>query len=537
MFGLLFLKNINLQRKEGRKMKFSKSVLICLTAFSLILFASNGFAKTTLVYGTTEKVIDMDPANAYDFHTWEIFYNIYQGLYKYELGKTNLIPGLAESYKISGDGKEYTFELRKGLKFTDGTLFDANAVKWSIDRVMALKGDPSWLVTDFVDGVEVVDKYRVKFILKNPVAYFPSLVASVPYYPLNPNVYPQDKIIRDPSELKGGKLVGLGPYKVVSFKRDQEIVLDANPDYYGEKPKNDRVVIRYFADATTMRLALEKGEVDFVFKSLNPSDIMDLEKSAKIQTIKAQGPYIRYICFLTDTPPFDDKLVRQAIAAAVDRQPLLNKVFLGQNAPLYSMVPMGMWSHIDAFKQVHGDGDIQRARSLLSTAGYSESNPLEFDFWYTPSHYGDTEVDIAAVLKNQFEATGMMKVSVKSAEWAAYRDNWANKVMPIWLLGWYPDYIDPDNYTAAFAGTAGSKGLGIHFSDPAWDQKLVEGQKVTNMMQRTAVYQDLQRMWTDEVPTMPIFQGTLYLFAQKNIRGITISPTLQFIYAPIHRVD
>jgi peptide/nickel transport system substrate-binding protein len=198
---------------------------------------------------------------------------------------------------------------------------------------------------------------------------------------------------------------------------------------------------------------------------------------------------------------------------------------------------MGMWSHIDAFKQVHGDGDIQRARSLLITAGYSESNPLRFDFWYTPSHYGDTEVDIAAVLKNQLEATGMMKVSVKSAEWAAYRDNWANKVMPIWLLGWYPDYIDPDNYTAAFAGTAGSKGLGIHFSNPVWDQKFVDGQIVTNMMQRTQIYQDLQRMWTDEVPTMPLFQGTLYLFAQNNIRGITISPTLQFIYAPIHQVD
>ncbi|NIU59935.1 MAG: peptide ABC transporter substrate-binding protein, partial [Phycisphaerae bacterium] len=105
-------------------------------------------------------------------------------------------------------------------------------------------------------------------------------------------------------------------------------------------------------------------------------------------------------------------------------------VFLGQNAPLYSMVPMGMWSHTDTFKEVHGDGNIEKAKKLLKSAGYSESKPLTFDFWYTPSHYGDTEVDIAAVLKAQFEATGMMKVNVKSAEWAAYRDNWANSVMP-----------------------------------------------------------------------------------------------------------
>ncbi|MGD9280122.1 MAG: ABC transporter substrate-binding protein [Desulfobacterales bacterium] len=517
-------------------MKAIKIIIILLAAIGLVGVASSSFAKETLIYGTTEKIIDMDPGKAYDFHTWEIFYNIYEGLMKYKLGETMLEPGLAESYEISADGKEYTFKLREGVKFTDGTVFDANAVKWSIDRVMALEGDPSWLVTDFVDHVDVVDKFSVKFVLKNPVAYFPQLVASVPYYPVNPNIYPKDKLIRDPSELKGGKLVGLGAYQVVSFKRDQEIVLDANPNYYGDKPKNDRIVIRYFADATTMRLALEKGEVDFVFKTLNPSDIADLEKSTKVKTIKAQGPYIRYICFLTDTPPWNNPKLRQAVAAAVNRPQLINKVFLGQNAPLYSMVPMGMWSHTDAFKAELGDGNIEKVKKLLKEAGYSESKPLSFDFWYTPSHYGDTEVDIAAVLKNQLEATGVMKVNVKSAEWAAYRDNWSNKVMPVWLLGWYPDYIDPDNYTSAFAGTAGSKGLGIYFSSEKWDKKLVEGQTVTDPAKRTQIYKTIQQWWTQDVPTAPIFQGTLYLFSQKDVAGITISPTLQFIYAPIHKV-
>jgi len=519
-------------------MRKVKLLLFCMITVSLAIFPAQGFAKAkALVYGTTEKVIDMDPANAYDFHTWEIFYNIYQGLLRYPPGKTNLVPGLAKSYEISADGKEYTFKLRQGLKFTDGTPFDASAVKWSIDRVIALKGDPSWLVTDFVDHVDVVGKYAVKFVLKNPVAYFPSLVASVPYYPLNPKIYPKDKIIRDPSELKGGKLVGLGPYKVVSFKRDQEIVMDANPYFYGEKPKNDRIVIRYFADATTMRLALEKGEIDFAFKTLNPSDINDLEKSVKLQTIKAQGPYIRYICFLCDSPPFKDRVLRQAVAAAVNRPPLLQKVFLGQNAPLYSMVPMGMWSHIDAFKQALGDGNIAKARKLLASRGYSESKKFTFDLWYTPSHYGDTEVDMAAVLKDQLEATGMMKVNVKSAEWATYRDNWKNKVMPAYLLGWYPDYIDPDNYTAAFAGTAGSKGIGINFSDPYWDIKFVDGQTITDPEKRADLYEELQTLWTYEVPTVTIFQGMLYLFTQKGIRGIMISPTLQFNYGPIYRTE
>ncbi|MBW1979961.1 MAG: peptide ABC transporter substrate-binding protein, partial [Deltaproteobacteria bacterium] len=99
---------------------------------------------------------------------------------------------------------------------------------------------------------------------------------------------------------------------------------------------------------------------------------------------------------------------------------------------------------------------------------------------------------------------------------------------------WYPDYIDPDNYTAAFAGTAGSRGLGIYFSNPTWDKMFVEGQTTTGLKNRTAIYEKIQKMWTDEVPTAPIFQGTLYVFAQKNVRGIMLSPTLQFNYAPIY---
>ncbi len=512
------------------KILFCLSLVIVLTLSSVSVFADS---NATIVYGTTDKVTDMDPAHAYDNHTWEIFYNIYQGLLKFPAGKTELVPGLAESYTINEDGKEYTFKLREGLKFTDGTPFNADAVKWSIDRVMKLQGDPSWLVTDFVESVAVVDEYSVKFILKNPVAYFPSLVATVPYYPVNPNVYPVDKIIRDPAELQGGQLVGLGPYKVVSFKRDEEVVLEANPDFYGEKPKNARVVIRYFADATTMGLALKKGELDVVYKSLNPSDIADLEKSEDIVTIKAQGPAIRYICMINDEEPFKNKALRQAIAAAVNRAEIIKKVFLGQRQALYSMVPIGMWSHTDAFKEVYGDGNIEKTKELLASQGYNESNPFEIDLWYTPSHYGDAEVDMAAVLKQQFEATGVIKIEVKSAEWATYKDNWSNKAMPMFLLGWYPDYIDPDNYMAPFAGTQGSKGMGIFFSDPVWDAKLIEGQTVTDPAKRTALYEELQQMWTDDVMTVPLIQEPLYLFTQKNISGVVVAPTVQFNYGPI----
>jgi peptide/nickel transport system substrate-binding protein len=121
-------------------MKKLRWLLTGMLILAMVFAAADVMAKkkVVLVYGTTEKVTDMDPANAYDFHTWEIFYNIYQGLLGYPPGKTNLVPALAESYSISKDGKEYTFKLKKGLKFSDGTPFDAKAVKWSMDRVMKL---------------------------------------------------------------------------------------------------------------------------------------------------------------------------------------------------------------------------------------------------------------------------------------------------------------------------------------------------------------------------------------------------------------
>lgn len=515
-------------------MKSLKTLFIALLTISFILTVSNATAKTTLVYGTTERVTDMDPANAYDFHTWEIFDNIYNGLMEYPVGKTNLVPGLAESYKVVDQGKGYIFKIRKGVKFTDGTPLLAWAVKWTIDRVFRLQGDPSWLVTDFVESVEVLNDYEVKFNLKNPVAYFPSLVATVPYYPMNPKIYPADKIITNPGELKGGKLVGTGAYQVSSFKRDQEVILDVNKNFWGPKPKNDRIVIRYFADATTMRLALEKGEIDFAFKSFNPSDINDLQKSPNITTIEGQGPYIRYVVFQC-VKQFKDKVLRQGVTAAIDRPALIKKVFLGQNRPLYSMVPMGMWTHTDNFKTAFGDGNIELSRKILATKGYNENNKLKFTLWYTPAHYGDTEVDVAAVLKQQWEATGVMDVTVKSAEWATYKQNWREQVMNIYLLGWYPDYIDPDNYTNSFAGTAGSKGNGIYFSSQKWDKMFVDAQKSDDEALREKIYTEIQEMWADEVPTAPMFQGSLFLFSQKDIKGIEISPTLKFIYSAIYK--
>jgi peptide/nickel transport system substrate-binding protein len=509
-----------------------KRITVSILFAALVLAGGSAWAQSTLVYGTTDKVTDMDPASAYDFHTWEIFQNVDKGLLTYTPGTTDVVPGLAEAMPtVNAAGTEYTFKLRKGLKFTDGTPFDAASVKWSVDRVAKLNGDPSWLVTQFVKEVQVIDPLTVKFVLTGPTGFFPQLVAGDPvYFPVSPKIYPVDKIVHDPSELPGQALVGLGPYKCTSFKRDEEVVLVANPDYYGSKPKIDRVIIRYFADATTMRLALEKGEIDVAFKQLNPSDITDLAKAGKLTYQKLPGAQTRFLNFNCDVSVFKDKTLRQAVAALINRPEINQKVFLGQQAPLYSMIPMGMSYHKDDFKTVYGDGSVAAAEKLLKAAGYSAAKPFEFDLWYTTTHYGDTEVNMAEVVKAQLEKTPLMKVTIKSAEWATYKQQFNNKQMAAFFLGWYPDYLDPDDYTAAFAQTEASKGEGIFFSSKVWDDLFVKEQQSSDSKVRGPAFNQVQKLWTDDVPCIPIFQGNLNIFTKKNVTGVKIGPTLIFNY-------
>ncbi|MEM3739782.1 MAG: ABC transporter substrate-binding protein [Candidatus Korarchaeum sp.] len=330
----------------------------------------------------------------------------------------------------------------------------------SIKRVISIDGDPAWLVTDFVEDVVALDDYTVQFKLAKPVSYFLALVATPPYFPVHPS-YPADKIVSDAT------WGGAGAYCIKEFKRDEYMILEANPYYHGTKPRSGTFVIRFYKDASTMRLALERGEIDVAWKTLRPTDYKDLMGNPNYKSVVAPGGFIRYVVLKVDAPPFNDVRVRQALAYAVDRSEIVDKVFLGTMAPLYSMVPNGMWSHVDCFKDKYGDKpNLEMARKLLSQAGYSETNKLKVELWYTPTHYGDTEADVAQVLKKQFEATGMIEVELKSSEWATYLEQQRTGRMNIHLLGWYPDYIDPDDYLTPFLRTESNRWLASGLLEP-----------------------------------------------------------------------
>jgi peptide/nickel transport system substrate-binding protein len=308
-----------------------------------------------------------------------------------------------------------------------------------------------------------------------------------------------------------------------------ELELVANEGYYGDPPESPHVIVRYFADATAERLALEAGDIDVAWKTLTPSDYTDLGENPDYNLFEAAGPYIRYICFNATTPPFDDPIVRQAISLAINRDQISDVVFQGTHENLYSMVPMGMFAHIDAFPE----RDLEEAKALLAEAGFDESNPLEMDLWWTPSHYGPTEGDVASSLKQALEETGVIQVSLQSAEWATYTDYFGPGTMPVFLLGWYPDYLDPDNYTSAFAECDASEDLGIFYCNEDMDQLLLTARTATDQAEREDLYAQIQEMWTEEVPTIPFTQGVLQVVTQSDVGNVVLDPTLFLHYYTI----
>ncbi|MFP3251566.1 MAG: ABC transporter substrate-binding protein [Thermoproteus sp.] len=474
----------------------------------------------TLTIGVTDKVTELDPAMAYDFFTWEIFYNTMSGLVMYKPGTTELVPALATSWEVRDNGTVWIFHLRHDAKFCDGTPVTAQNVVWSIQRVMKINGDPAWLVTYFVKNVTALDNYTVEFVLKRPVAYFLALLATPPYFPVSPRYNPSQV---DADQTAGGA----GPYCISKFVRDQTIVLTANPYWYGPQPYYKTVVIRFYSDSSALRLALQSGEIDIAWRTLSPPDLQALKSSGKFQVIEVPSMFIRYM--VINTKMINSTLVRQALAAAVCRSQIINVVFNGTMSPLYTMIPAGMWGAVPVFKQMYGDCNTTLAQQLLQKAGYSPSNKLVIDLWYTPSHYGSTEQDVAALLKQQLEATGMMAVNIRSAEWSTYTDYARKGAMEVYLLGWYPDYLDPDDYMVPFFRTGANSWLGNGYSNPTLDKLLDEASVLVNQTARAQIYAEAQNIVAQDAPIVPLFQGKLFIVAKPGIK-VTVDPTMILRY-------
>lgn len=508
---------------------------IALAVLTLAILLSPGAVaqgeKGTLVIGTTDRITELSPANSYDYWTWHVFQQTAEALVTFKPGTTEIGPSLATSWTISPDGKVYTFKLRKGVTFTDGTPFDAAAVKWSIERALRLNGPEGGVALIMNIGkIDVVDDFTVRFTLKQPDATFLARMSDpiAPAMIFSPKSTPANEFAK-------GRYAGTGPYRLVQYVPEQRTVYEAYKGYWGPQPKSPRVITVFFADASALAAAVEAGQVDVGYRTFNPEDIVRLSKNPNLQVLRGPSMSVRYIVFNVTAKPFDNPKVRRAIAYAVDRERIVRDVFAGLNSPLYSMVPPGLWSHVPAFPK----RNLDQARALLREAGYSTTKKLAITLWYTPLHYGTTEADVAAVVKSSLEQTGMIQVDVKSLEWGAYVKAMSKGEFGIFFLGWYPDFVDPDNFLAPWL-TESPEGLGTFLNkatNPADKQaysrfqKLLTDAKLTaEKSKRQAIYQEAQRLLAETAILLPLWKNDqqAVAIARKNVKGIVLDPTMNF---------
>jgi peptide/nickel transport system substrate-binding protein len=485
--------------------------------------------KETLIVGTTDSVqTTLDPAEAYDYFGVNMIQNIGTGLFEYEPGTAKLRNVLAKSYSITDGGKVWVINLVENAKFRDGSEFDAYAMAFSLNRTIKLNQDPAFLIADLIDKIEVTGKYQIKLTLKQPFGeeYTKALLSTWVAYAVNPKTSPME-VVKPPNTLDM-----IGPYYVSKWEIGQFIELTANPNWFGEKPKTQKIVIKFYKDADSLLSAVKAGELDLAFRTFSPAQVVSVKKEGKLQVVSGPGiAPIRYLVFNVNKEPFNNKLVRQAIAYTIDRERIVNTLFLGELAqPLYSMVPIGFFGHIDAFKDRYGaKPDIEKAKQLLRQAGYSENNKLKFELWYTPVRYTPVEGDVAAILKEGIEATGLAEVTLKSAEWGTYRTLFKEEKISVWLLGWYPDFLDSDNYVRPFYHSGGNGWLHVNYKNSQIDQ-LIDEQVLKSGTERENLLKQIQQIAAEDAPIIPLWQEGQFAIAQPYVKGIVLDYSQIFRY-------
>ena len=506
-----------------RKVLLGLLALVLVSAAGLFAVA----ADEPLIIGTTDRVTELSFANCYDHYTWHVLRNVTDALTRFDPETGEFVGAIAESWDVSADGLVWTFYIRPGITFWDGEVCDANAVKYSLDRTLRLDGPEGGVgLIKVIDRIEVIDPLTVKIYLTQADAVFDQrmsdqIAAALIYSPAS---VPDD-------DFANGQFAGTGPYILVEYLPDQHVIYEAYPDYYGEAPKTANVIEQMYADAATLRAAIEAGDVDVVFRTLAPQDVADLEANPNV-IIQAfpPSPGVRYMLFNVTQAPVDVPQVRQAICYAVDRAAIVSQVFSGTVDPIYTMVPAVDPPFFGALP-TFPERDLEVARQLLAQVGYDEGNPLELNLWYTPKHYGTFEADVAAVLKGSIEETGVINITIQVLEWGAYVERMSSGGFDMFLLGWHPDYFEPSNFLAPWT-TESPESLGTYFNlhpnYQAYKNLMDIATTTVDKGVRAKLYEAIQILSTQDVPWIPLWSMTDEMIAAwlPGVQGVFVDITM-----------
>jgi peptide/nickel transport system substrate-binding protein len=481
-----------------------------------------GLAQTpvkggTLVYGRGADSVGLDPAVVTDGESFRVTRNIYESLCEYQRDSTAVIPGLAEGWQTTPDGLTWKFTLRRHVKFHDGTPFDAEAVVFNFERWMfehhpyhkgvfeywksMFGGFPG-----FVKSVKAIDEFSVEFVLDKPMAPFLANLAMPMFGIASPTAIKKhgDDYFKNP--------VGTGSFRFREWRKDDRIVLERNADYWGDKALLDRVIFRSIVDNSARLLELQAGSIDLM-EFLNPDDIPTVKNDANLQLILRPSMNVGYLWWNVEKEPFGKLEVRRAVAHAINKRAIVEKLFGGIGIPAINMLPPSLWGYNDAVLDYAYDP--AKAREYLANAGLPHGFKTKLWAMPNPRPYMPQPTKIAEAIQADLKAVGI-EAEIVTMDWATYLAKTREGEQDMYMLGWTGDNGDPDNFLFWFFG---QKETRSRYYNATAAQLTAKAQSIFDQAERARLYRETQVILREDTANVPIAHTTPPLAAKKTVKG------------------
>jgi len=530
--------------------------LICSTT----LVGSAALAGGTLVFGSSGDAVRLDPADVTDGESIQRMDNIFEGLVEYKSGSTEIQPCLATSWETSKDGKEITFHLRKGVKFHDGTDFNADAVVFSLRRQYD-KGYLPWhdygewaywgyMFSD-VEKVVKIDDYTVKIVLKRINA---SIMTSLAMFTVC-IVSPTNAAKWGPDTFKHP--VGTGPFKFVEWVKADHITLEANDNYWRERPKLDRLIFKVVPDPSARLMALEVGEVQGI-EYPDPTHFDRIKANPDLKLLTEPGMNVGYMAMNTgygykdanangvrdaDEPwvktpgysePLTKKKVRQAINYAINKKSIVDDIYKGTAIVAKNGMPPFMLGYNDDIEDY--PYDPQKAKKLLAEAGYPDGFEVTLYVMPVSRPYMFDPPKIGEAIQSYLAAVGIT-VKFYQVDWGTYLQETEAGNHQMCLLGWTGDNGDPDNFMNVLYGpnscSIGSAGNYGFYNDEDAQDLLSKALQTYDESKRAEYYKKVQEMIHEAAPWVYLAHSNQNVVFRKNVQGYVLHPTSRKFFYPV----
>ncbi|MFN7976135.1 MAG: ABC transporter substrate-binding protein [Acidobacteriota bacterium] len=485
--------------------------------------------EKVLVFGRGGDSVSLDPGHEDDGESLTPCEMIYDTLVEFKRGSTDVEPALAESWDVTPDGLVYTFKLRSGVKFHDGTPFNADAVIFSLDRQRdpnhplhgvggAYKYWGNMGMSDIVGTIEKIDDLTVKFTLKRAEAPFLANLAMHFCEIVSPEAVTKWK------EDYGRHPIGTGPFIFDEWVPKQKIVLKKNPDYWHGAPKIDRLIYRAIPEPNTRLLELRGGKIHGFD---NPSSFLieTVKDDPSVQVLTLPGMNVGYLAMNTQKKPFDDKRVRQAISYAVNKQAIIDRLYKGAGVAAKNPLPPSVWGYDDSVADY--PYDKEKAKALLAEAGYDKG--FETTLWAMPNPrpYMPDPQKVAESLIADLAEVGI-RARMVSYDWATYLAKTEAGEHDLALMGWSGDNGDPDNFLYILLSKDATKNPATNIAfwkNDAYSDLVAQAKVAVDHDKRAELYKKAQQIFHEEAPWVPLAHSMQVIFLKKGVEGFVLYPT------------